>query len=86
MKTTIGNLIDDMQRQLNIPDDFIDDSHEMLSPKKIAEELGMHINTIYKIIGAGQLKAYNLSLGSRKTYYRVRRVDLENYLEERYCV
>ena len=87
MKTTIGNLIDEMQRQLNFnDDDFIDDSSELLSPKEVAEYLGMHIGTIYKLIGSGMLKAYNLSCGDRKTYDRVKRVDLENYLEERYCV
>ena len=87
MKTTIGNLIDDMQRQLNLNDDnYIDDSHELLSPKQVAEYLGMHINSIYRIIGSGQLRAYNLSSGRDKTFYRIKRGDLENYLEERYCV
>ena len=67
-------------------DDFEDNDHEMLSPGQVAEELKLHINTVYKIIGTGQLKAYNLSSGNRKTFYRIRRVDLENYLEERYCL
>ena len=66
--------------------DFEDNDHEMLSPAQIAEELGMHIGTIYRIIGSGKLKAYNLSMGDRKNYYRIRRVDLENYLEERYSI
>ena len=66
--------------------DFEDNDHEMLSPSQIAEELGMHIGTIYRIIGSGKLKAYNLSMGDRKNYYRIRRVDLENYLEERYSI
>ena len=70
----------------SIQTDEFDNSCEMLSPTQVAGELGMHINTIYKIIGSGQLKAYNLSMGDRKTYYRIKRVDLENYLEERYCV
>ena len=67
-------------------DYFEDNDHEMLSPGQVAEELKLHINTVYKIIGTGQLKAYNLSSGNRKTFYRIRRVDLENYLEERYCL
>lgn len=67
-------------------DDFEDDSHEMLSPREVSEEIKLHINTVYRIIQTGQLKAYDLSIGSRKTYYRIKRVDLENYLEERYCV
>lgn len=76
---TLDQLIQSLQT------DEINDSHEMLSPAQIAEELGMHLNSIYRIIGTGQLKAYNLSSGVRKTYYRIRRVDLENYLESRYC-
>jgi len=61
-------------------------SNEMLSPNQVAQELGMHINTIYRIIGSGQLRSYNLSSGMSKTCYRIKRVDLENYLEERYSV
>ena len=79
------SILDNMIQSLKIHDDYVDNSHEMLSPNQVAKELGMHINTIYKIIGMGQLKVYNLSSGGRKTYYRIRRVDLENYLEERYC-
>ena len=83
-KTSIPILHDLIQ---SLKTDYeIDDSQEMLSPTQVAEKLGMHINTIYRIIGTGQLKAYNLSMGDRKTYYRIKRVDLENYLEERYCI
>ena len=64
----------------------IDDTYEMLSPTQVASELKLHINTVYRIIGSGQLKAYNLSSGNSKTYYRVKRVDLENYLDDRYYV
>ena len=85
MKTKYSHPILDNLIQSLKTDDFEDDSHEMLSPKEVAEELKLHINSVYRIIGDGQLKAYNLSSGSRKTFYRVRRVDLENYLEERYC-
>ena len=76
----LDNLIQSLQY-----DDIDESRYEMLKPKEVAEELGMHLNSIYRIIGTGQLKAYNLSSGDRKTYYRIRRVDLENYLEERYC-
>jgi len=85
MKTTVANLIDKMQRQLNIPENYVDDSNELMSCKEVGEYLGLHINTVYRIISTGQLKAYNLSSGE-KTYYRIRKVDIENYLEERYCV
>ena len=83
-KTSIP-ILDSLIQSLK-QDDYIDDSQEMLSPTQVAKELGMHINTIYGIIQTGQLKVYNLSMGDRKNYYRIKRVDLENYLEERYCV
>ena len=87
MNNTSPMAILDNLIQLTKPDDdYVDDGHEMLSPGQVAKELGMHINTIYRIIGSGKLKSYNLSSGGRKTYYRVKKVDLENYLEERYCV
>ena len=76
-------ILDSMIESLKTDD--IDDSHEMLSPREVAGELKLHINTVYRIIGSGQMRAYDLSSG-RKTYYRIRRVDMENYLEERYCV
>ena len=66
--------------------DEIDNSAELLSPKEVSAELKLHINTVYRIIQGGQLRAYNLSEGDRKTYYRIRRQDMENYLDERYCV
>lgn len=86
MKTIISLPTMDQLIQSLQTDDFEDNDHEMLSPGQVAEELKLHINTVYKIIGTGQLKAYNLSSGNRKTFYRIRRVDLENYLEERYCL
>ena len=85
MKTKYSIPILDNLIQSLKTDNFQDDSFELLSPKEVAEYLGMHIGSIYKLIGSGKLKAYDLSSGNRKTYYRVKRVDLENYLEERYC-
>ena len=61
-------------------------SHEMLSPGQVAEELKLHINTVYRIISTGQLRVYNLSCGGDKTYYRIKREDLDDYLDERYSV
>ena len=63
----------------------IDDRYQLLSPKEVGEMLKLHINTVYRIIGNGQLRAYNLSSGRDKTYYRIRREDLDDYLSERYC-
>ena len=86
MKNTVGNLIDEMQRSLNIDDNYIDDSYELMSCREVSEYLNLHINTVYRLIQNQSLKAYNLSVGRDKTYYRIRKVDIENYLEERYCV
>ena len=48
------------------------------------EELNLHINTVYKIIQRGDLRVYNLSVeGGRDKYFRIRRDDLEAYLESR---
>ena len=56
----------------------------LLSPTQVAEELNLHINTIYKIIQRGNLTVYNLSVeGGRDKYFRIRRDDLEAYLESR---
>ena len=56
----------------------------LLSPTQVAEELNLHINTIYKIIQRGDLRVYNLSVeGGRDKYFRIRRDDLESYLESR---
>ncbi len=82
-KTSIP-ILEDLIHSLQT--DNYDNSYEFLSPIQVANELGMHVGTIYKIIKSGKLKAYDLSVGDRKTYYRIKRDDLENYLEERYCV
>ncbi|RLB63502.1 MAG: hypothetical protein DRH08_10970 [Deltaproteobacteria bacterium] len=56
----------------------------LLSPTEVAEELNLHINTIYKIIQRGDLRVYNLSVvGGQDKYFRIRRDDLEAYLESR---
>ena len=56
----------------------------LLSPTEVAEELNLHINTVYKIIQRGNLTVYNLSVeGGRDKYFRIRRDDLESYLESR---
>ena len=56
----------------------------LLSPTEVAEELNLHVNTVYKIIQRGDLRVYNLSVdGGRDKYFRIRRDDLESYLESR---
>ena len=54
---------------------------QWLSPREVAEELGLHINTVYKIIQSGGLPVYNITVRSGdKTYYRIKRSDLEEWL------
>ena len=78
-------ILDNLIQLTKPDDDYVDDGHEMLSPREVAGELKLHLNTVYRLIQSQSLRAYNLSSG-KKTYYRVRRQDLENYLDERYCV
>lgn len=66
--------------------DEIDESrHEWLSACDVAIELKMHINTVYRIIKKGELKSYNCSVDGRRNYYRIKREDLTDYLDNRYC-
>ena len=79
-KTTLSDLIDSLNRQL----DDETEQEEWLSPQQIAGELGMHINTIYRIIQSKQLPVYDLTVGrSGKTYYRIKRSDFEDWLDGR---
>lgn len=79
-------ILEGMIEYLKPDDNYIDNSHEMLSPRQVSEELKLHINTVYRIISTCQLRVYNLSVGRDKTYYRIKREDLQDYLDERYCV
>lgn len=53
---------------------------ELLDVETVAEELGIHIETVRKWIREKQLKA--VSLG-RRGGYRIRRSDLEEFLRKR---
>jgi len=55
---------------------------EWLSPQRISEELSVHLNSVYRWIGSKELPAYNLGRPG-KTYYRVKRSDLEHWLEKK---
>ena len=68
--------------------DFVKSSEgsekQWLSPREVAEELGLHINTVYKIIQSGGLPVYNITVRSGdKAYYRIRRSDLEDWLSKK---
>ena len=80
---TISDLIDNLQRQIrNGPEEL--ERKEWLSPAQIADELNMHIGTIYRFIKSGQLPVYDLTVDRNgKTYYRIRRSDFEGWLYDR---
>jgi len=76
--TTLSNFIDILRTS------YENDKDEWLSPSRVATELDMHINTIYKIIQNGELVTYNLVVGKNgRMYYRIKRSDLEDWLESR---
>ena len=78
---TLSTLIDSLQRQIQ---DEPEQPEEWLAPSQVAQELNMHINTIYRIIQSGQLPVYDLTVGRNgKTYYRIKRSDFEDWLEGR---
>ncbi len=80
---TVSDLIDTLQRQIQDgPEELERD--EWLSPQQIADELNMHINTIYRFIKSKQLPVYDLTVGRNgKTYYRIKRSDFEDWLDGR---
>ncbi|MCF8070736.1 MAG: helix-turn-helix domain-containing protein [Desulfobacterales bacterium] len=66
-------------------DDIDDGKYEWLSPTQVSSELGIHINTVYRIIQKRELRSFNCSVDGRRNYYRIRRVDLNDYLDSRKC-
>jgi excisionase family DNA binding protein len=82
-KPTLSDLIDTLQRQIQDEPEELEQA-QWLSPQQIANELGMHINTIYRFIQAEQFPVYDLTVGRNgKTYYRIRRSDFEGWLDGR---
>ena len=76
----LDNLIHSLQY-----DDSEESRHEWLSANDVAGELGLHINTVYRIIQKGELRSFNCSVEGKRNYYRIRREDLQDYLNGRYC-
>ena len=50
----------------------------MLSLKEVAEKLGMHYNTIYNYVRAGELKAVKF-----KKVYRIEDQELEKFIRSK---
>lgn len=55
-------------------------SDELLGVEKVAEELGVHVDTVRKWIRGKQLRAIKLG---RRGGYRIRRSDLDEFLRKR---
>jgi len=51
---------------------------DVLSLKEVAEKLGMHYNTIYKYVRAGELKAIKF-----KKVYRIEEQELEKFIKSK---
>ncbi len=74
--------------------DFIDDlkskyvphvePEEWLTPQQLSKELRVAQSSVYRWIRSGELRAYDLSSGVMgKTYYRIRKSDVDKWLEDR---
>lgn len=75
---TVAKLIDELKYGLG------EERPEWMSPTEAAEYLSMHINTIYRLIKFEGLPVHSITVGqSDKNYYRIRRSELEEWLEER---
>ena len=83
MKTatfTFSNLIDDLKSKY-VPQV---EQEEWLTPRQLSKELQVAQSSVYRWIRSGELRAYDLSSGIMgKTYYRIKRSDIDNWLEER---
>jgi excisionase family DNA binding protein len=53
---------------------------EVMSVPEACTYLGIHRNTLYKLISEGEIPAFRLSTGSR---WKFRRGDLEDWLADR---
>jgi len=81
--TTLSDLIDGLNRQIQDEPEGLE-REEWLSPTQIANELNMHINTIYRFIQSGQFPVYDMTVDRNgKTYYRIKRSDFQNWLDDR---
>jgi len=58
---------------------LVSDTPAVMTPQQVAEYLQVHIKTVYSWVNGGELKASKL--GPRS--FRVRKEDIESFLEER---
>ena len=55
--------------------------NRILTTKQVKEILGIHINTVYKYIHSGALKAFKLGGANSVKHWRIREEDLEAFLQ-----
>lgn len=53
----------------------------ILNTRQVSEILGIHINTVYKYIHSGALKAFKLGGANSVKHWRIREKDLESFLQ-----
>jgi excisionase family DNA binding protein len=60
------------------------DELALLTPRQAAEMLGCSVNSVYRLVAQGGLKAIDISLaGSQRPKMRVRRTDLKAFVDGR---
>ena len=83
MKTKAYNpILDNLIQSLRC-DDVDDGRHEWLTINDVCRELQIHPNTCYRIVQKGELRSFNCSVDGMKNFYRIRRCDLDDYLDGR---
>ncbi len=57
---------------------------KLLSTRKVAERLGVHINTVWNLIKGGKLKARKIGgNGKSRRHWRIKEVDLNDFISGR---
>lgn len=79
-QTTVGDILSDLSDEITSGSA----NEEWLTPRQVSKELQVDKQTVYRWVRSGELRAFDLSAGRKgKTYYRIRRSDLDLMLELR---
>ena len=75
----IGIQGDVMEGQAGQPDEL-----SLLTPRQAAEALGCSVNSVYRLVAQGELRVVDIApAASRRTKARIRRGDLEAFINAR---
>lgn len=77
--TTIGDLIEEIKSGHQV--DAV--REQWISPSQMGELLNLHINTVYRILQQNEIPVYDMTVSGGKRYFRIRRRDMEEWLESR---